>query len=101
MDEVSKTLVAAGIDPDHAASEAEAVCRRLRHEWGGGEYYIPSVDKADDDRRIAEDVARLKDRQRVARLHGVHESTVSRAVTRHNRRKRNPSTGFGDSDWVL
>lgn len=101
LEEMIAALVAAGVDKRRAVLDARARCTVIRQRWGGDKQYVPAPDKAELDRLIAEDVKRIGDRKEVARRHGVHLRTVSRAVTRHYKRKTRQSSGFGSDEWVL
>ncbi len=79
---------------------ARRACQEFQRKYGGLERYIPAVDRKWREQAIVEDVKKMKDRNEVAKKHGVHVSTVSRAVTRANQRGQH-ATGFGSDEWVL
>lgn len=98
QDEVYRMLVRLGVEDGRAGDEAMQLCDRIRQGLGGDRYYIPTPgqDRRARNAAIREELAAGKTTREVARRHGVHPSTVSRAA-----RADQEDEGFGGPDWTL
>ena len=94
---IRRTLFAAlvhhGVDPCAARSTTDQSCRLLLQYWGGGEHWLPSLDRHARDSRILEAARAGRPPTLIAAEVACSISTVKRVVRQ--------SSGLGREEWVL
>jgi hypothetical protein len=95
VDAAVVAAAAEGLSQGPAKRIGEAICARLRAEYGTALVYVPAPDRSARDRAIVAGLAAGDSPAVVARRVGVHESTVRRVRHRQQRRSMAPS------EWEL
>lgn len=98
-DDVYRLLTRLGIDDLTALQEAGSLVEDLQRRFGGRDHYLPAVDKATRNARIAAELAAGHDPQQVADRHGVSKKTLARVARRT--RGDDDGGGFGSPEWNL
>ena len=91
---------AEGLPVQAAHRLAQAVCDRLRREFGALRVYVPAPDRSARDRAILTGLAAGESRGDIAHRVGVHPTTVDRVARRHQAR-RHQGDGLGPAGWGL
>ncbi len=98
-DDLYRLLTRLGVDDLTALQEAGALVEDLQRRFGGRHHYLPAVDKATRNARIAAELAAGHDPQQVAARHGVSKKTLARVARRT--RRDDDGGGFGSPEWNL